>query len=394
MGAKRNFGLDLARALAITMVYFSHGFSSLRALGIGVDLFFLLSGFLIGRIYLRSQSEGSFTFWHFWRARWWRTLPPYFAAIAIAYVVGLLGSHDAIHQFRWYYLFFLQNYLGILGLSVTWSLCVEEHFYLTLPFLGGLVERALGRRSFLWLLPLAALIPQCFRTWSLLHGGLPTNWYWMTHFHCEGLILGVFLAYLYVDHPDLWSRARPLAFAVSLIPILLLAAIQLHPTSSMKFHGAIFLYWAIGFAGWTRLLYDLQWSPTTAAGNLLKNSIHGLALCSYSIYLLHTMFFSDIHTILASWPRGPVKSITILVASFLLCLVFYFLVERPTIHMRDKYLRRKGTLPDALPPASNSTGVSTSLPSGRLPVVAVAETILDGTEPRLRQIPVPKARIL
>jgi len=375
MSAKRNFGLDLARALAIIMVYFSHGFSALRSLGVGVDLFFLLSGFLIGRIYLRSQAEGTFTFWHFWRARWWRTLPPYFAAIAIAYVVGLLGSHDVIHEFRWYYLFFLQNYLGILGLSVTWSLCVEEHFYLTLPFLGGAVERLLGRRSFLWLLPIAALIPQCFRTWALFHGGLPTNWYWMTHFHCEGLILGVFLAYLYVDHPDLWKRARPLAFALSLIPILLFAGLQLRPTSSMTLHGAIFLYWAIGFAGWTRILYDLQWTPSTAAGNLIKNSIHGLALCSYSVYLLHTMFFSDIHHLLASWPRGPVKSITILVASFVLCIVFYFLVEKPTIQIRDKYLKHKGTIPDGLLPGNSSTEVEINPTDNKAAIATVAKAL-------------------
>jgi peptidoglycan/LPS O-acetylase OafA/YrhL len=377
MGAKRNFGLDLARALAITMVYFSHAFTALQSLGVGVDLFFLLSGFLIGRIYLKSQSAGTFTFWHFWRARWWRTLPPYFAAIAIVCAMRLIAPPDKIHEFRWYYLFFLQNYLGILGLSVTWSLCVEEHFYLTLPFLGGAVERLFGRRSFLWVLPVAALAPQCFRTWFLLHQGLPVNWYWMTNFHCEGLILGVFLAYLYVDHPTLWLRAKPLAYVVAVVPILLLIDLRVHPTNSMKLHGAIFLYWAIGFAGWTRLFYDVRWNPATAVGNLVKNAIHGLALCSYSVYLLHTLFFTDIRAALVRWPRGPAKSMTVFIGSFLVCIVFYFLVERPTIQIRDRYLKGKGQMPDVLPPGGARAAVDGIAPPGEQ---AAASSILDVVE--------------
>ena len=87
MHARRNFGLDVARSLAISMVFVSHGISSLDVLGVGVDLFFVLSGFLIGRIYLRAQADaherpGSYTLWKFWSARWFRTLPPYLAALA------------------------------------------------------------------------------------------------------------------------------------------------------------------------------------------------------------------------------------------------------------------------------------------------------------------------
>src|ERR1700712_2974111 len=98
MYANRNFGLDLARALAITMVFLSHGVSALETLGVGVDLFFLLSGFLIGRIYLRSQADahdkpGTFTLWGFWSARWFRTLPPYLAALAF-YVIAQAHFHN------------------------------------------------------------------------------------------------------------------------------------------------------------------------------------------------------------------------------------------------------------------------------------------------------------
>ena len=348
----RNFGLDLARSLAISLVYVSHSFTALRSLSVGVDLFFLLSGFLIGRVYLRTTEDRTFTFWTFWRSRWWRTLPPYFAAIGIAYLLGRVGMPGSIHDIRWYYLAFLQNYLGVVGLSVTWSLCVEEHFYLALPFLGAIALRLLGRRSLIWALPLAALVPQLLRTWAFFHGGLARDWFWMTHFHCEGLILGVFLAYLYVDRPDLWLRLRPMAVVLSAVPVLLLFDLAIRKQSSAQFDSVIFLLWSLGFAGWVRLSYDLQWSPVSAAGVLLKRAIRGLALCSYSVYLIHTLLFSDLRVLLAAWPRGPIKSLTIFVVTLPICVLFYLAVERPTLQLRDRYLKRQGVLPDTMLPAT------------------------------------------
>ncbi|MBS1799574.1 MAG: acyltransferase [Acidobacteria bacterium] len=340
MHGKRNFGLDLARATAISMVYLSHGITVFHSLGIGVDLFFVLSGFLIGRIYFRSQAQPDFSFWRFWQARWWRTLPPYYAAIGVFLLLNLAFPSQP-RPIPWYYLFFLQNYLGVRDMGVTWSLCVEEHFYLALPILGWLAIRYLGRQRLIWVLPLLALFPQLFRLTAILTTGLPADWYWITHFHSEGLVLGVFLAYLFVDHPKLWGRIRPIALGLSLIPVVLLIALSIHYTPSLKLHGGIFLYYALGFAGWVRVAYDIQWAPKSMAANLVKKSIHGLALCSYSVYLLHTAFFTDMRLLIANWNRGAAKSIFILLSSFLMCVIFYFLVERPTIIWRDRSLRKR-----------------------------------------------------
>jgi peptidoglycan/LPS O-acetylase OafA/YrhL len=125
---------------------------------------------------------------------------------------------------------------------------------------------------------------------------------------------------------------------------------MIHPVTSTALQVSICLVWALGFSGWLRVLYDLKWEPASRAGDMVKNSIHGLALCSYSVYLVHVLFFTDIRTLIDAWPRGPVKSGFILASTFLLSLVFYFLVERPTIRMRDKYLGRaadKSTEPEA-----------------------------------------------
>ena len=345
MHTHRNFGLDLARALAITMVFLSHGVSALDTLGVGVDLFFLLSGFLIGRIYLRSQADahdkpGTFTLWSFWTARWFRTLPPYLAALALFALAQPHFHNNPIHP---YYLLFLQNYIGMTGFGPSWSLCVEEHFYLALPLLGFLALRFAGRRNLLWLLPLLALVPQLLRTFAVLGPGLPPNWYWRTHFHCEGLILGVWLAYLFVDRTHIWRRIRTPAIPLAAIPVAMLIYQNLRPEQPLAFRATVFLLYAIGYAAWLRLLYDLRWAPAALPGRMLKATIHGLAIASYSIYLVHTLVFTDVRVLLDGWPRGVLKSTAILAWALVASLVFYFAVERPTIRLRDRLLRPRST---------------------------------------------------
>ena len=353
MHAQRNFGLDLARAVAITMVFLSHGITALDTLGVGVDLFFVLSGFLIGRIYLRSQADaheahGTFTLWGFWSARWFRTLPPYLAALAL---FALAQTHFHNNPTHPYYLLFLQNYIGMAGFGPSWSLCVEEHFYLALPLLGYLGLR-LGRRHLIWLLPLLALVPELLRNTL----PLPPDWYWRTHLHAEGLVLGVWLACLFVDHNDpahnepahnepahrltRWQTLRNVAIPLAVLPFALLAYQFTHPVQPMLFQKSVFLLYALGYTAWVRLLYDLRWTPTNLPQRLIKQTIAGIALASYSIYLLHTLLFTDIRVLLTNLPRGPLKSTLILATTLALSTLFYYAVERPTIMLRDKLLRK------------------------------------------------------
>lgn len=119
----RNFGLDLFRAIAILLVVFSHGKFLLNGTVIenfpffkmldGVDLFFVLSGFLIGGILLKSSSEG--LNWrgvaHFWKRRWLRTLPNYYLILLLNFIFIYCGiiSGD-LEVFSWKFMVFLQNF--------------------------------------------------------------------------------------------------------------------------------------------------------------------------------------------------------------------------------------------------------------------------------------------
>jgi peptidoglycan/LPS O-acetylase OafA/YrhL len=147
----RIVGLDGFRGLLTLMVMMSHYFAELphgfRALSCGriaVIGFFVLSGFLIGRMIIEKQHHTNF-FAVFYVRRFYRIVPPYFAVLAIVYALyAAFDQHHWIHidaSFPWWsYVTFTQNFFmipinsaGPRWLAPTWSLAVEEHFYLLMP---------------------------------------------------------------------------------------------------------------------------------------------------------------------------------------------------------------------------------------------------------------------
>src|SRR3981189_3153154 len=129
--AKRIGQLDGIRAIAISVVFLHHAFQ-IKLLWMGVDLFFILSGFLITGILLKhkEQSLGRY-FGHFYARRARRILPPYCLLLLVTSL--LFGVAWARH---WYFYLFLMNLVPALhiphqmALSLLWSLAVEEQFYL------------------------------------------------------------------------------------------------------------------------------------------------------------------------------------------------------------------------------------------------------------------------
>src|SRR5207249_4772189 len=141
---KRSSTLDIMRAVAIALVLGRHmevcskdtnaGLHYLTALWnrggwVGVDLFFVRSGFLVsGLLFKEHQRYGAISFKHFIIRRGFKIYPPFYGLIAITVVVGLLKGNLDISRLL-HELVFLQNY-GKGGVwPQTWSLAVEEHFY-------------------------------------------------------------------------------------------------------------------------------------------------------------------------------------------------------------------------------------------------------------------------
>jgi peptidoglycan/LPS O-acetylase OafA/YrhL len=366
MTSKRNFGLDALRALAIGTVLLGHGVSALGVLAVGVDLFFVLSGFLVGRIYFRWRRGGYFQLSKFWIERWWRTLPPYIAALGL---YALAEHWIPSNPVNWWYLLFLQTFTGLTGFEPSWSLCVEEHFYLALPLLAMAAERIVGRKNFTWLLPAAFLAPTLLRISTITYlGGLEPwmahRWYRTMPYHCDGLIVGVYLAYLFVERPQWFALARR--------PALWCAPLVVVPDIARLFFGdrLVIEYFeypvrALGFAAWLQLAYTFSWQPLTFVGRLVERSVRGLALISYSVYLLHVLVLTDLHVLLNNWTRGVAKTSFILSATLMVSTVFYFLIERTSIITRDRFLHRSDLLPNPVPEPVAVPAASLSSALGR-----------------------------
>jgi len=170
---KRNFGLDIIRSIAIIMVVFGHyltvPFNELKIsiidsnlkdytffyrlfmyiLGIyGVELFFVLSGFLIGKILINLFAKKTYKthIITFYIRRWFRTLPLYYLFLLIYIFVFIIFPLKAnvfyaiLSKFKFF--FFLQNFDKTAGnfYSITWSLVIEEWFYLLCPLVFAILH--------------------------------------------------------------------------------------------------------------------------------------------------------------------------------------------------------------------------------------------------------------
>lgn len=158
-GLKRLPGLDALRALAITWVILFH--AGTLGLGwplgpvarfgwMGVDLFFVLSGFLIGAQWFEALRADTASFSSFYARRAWRIFPAYLATLALYAFVPAVRERAQM-QPLWQFFTFTENLLidfsSAKTFSHVWSLCVEEHFYVMFPLLSlVLAARATARR--------------------------------------------------------------------------------------------------------------------------------------------------------------------------------------------------------------------------------------------------------
>jgi peptidoglycan/LPS O-acetylase OafA/YrhL len=161
-GRERQPGLDLLRALAIIVVVIYHaalfGFklpSRIDRFGwIGVDLFFVLSGYLIGGQLLAPLARAKqISLGRFFARRVLRIMPAYFVVLAVYFLLPSWREYPDMSQPLWRFLLSIQNVAlhGGTAFSHAWSLAVEDQFYLGLPFILIFVSR--------W--PRAAIITPC-----------------------------------------------------------------------------------------------------------------------------------------------------------------------------------------------------------------------------------------
>ena len=310
----------------------------------GVDLFFVLSGYLIGRqLWKERRSTGKVDVGRFLLRRGMRIWPLYaFIALLSPMLVGKWS-------YKWSDWAFLTNYVPG-RVDGGWSLSTEEQFYILAPLAILLCSRFLKLRG--WVIALvASLLAVSFVRWrtaqSLLAAGvsvakIKTDMYTPFHLHNEGLTVGLLIALLSVGAPALLDgtstrRARVVAVAgaTTLVAVALRAA-----------NGIVFPFLALA------LIYGCAVAVLLSLGTsrlaiFRSRILYTISRLSYGMYLLHFAVLRSIapHVAGALKYIGGQNSITVvltLVASIacstLLAAVTFVLIEHPFLVLRDRVL--------------------------------------------------------
>ncbi|RDS79687.1 acyltransferase [Dyella monticola] len=363
---ERKPGLDLLRAIAILWVMPFHSYIAgymgggvLRWSGwMGVDLFFALSGFLIGsQVFNTLASRGGLDFVDFYLRRSFRTLPAYVVVLAVYLAWPSLREEPRmmpLWQFLTYTLnLFIDPNRG--AFSHAWSLCVEEQFYLLFPLLALLLVRTgrLGRGVAV----IAALVVggMALRAWLWIHvvGPMEANGgdgdttylerlYYPTYARLDDLLGGVALAAARSYRTRAWAWIERNANAAWVAGVLLTGLCMWMFNGQQRFalSANVFGYPVLALA-----MTALVAGAASQRSVLASMSIPGapwLAASSYSFYLTHKMVYGQLHGRFAPWVDGRgLWTVWIYMAAVLVAgAALHYLVERPCLRLREPVRRR------------------------------------------------------
>lgn len=355
---ERIFGLDVLRAAAILLVVFWHSYDAITYLAPGfsipffldgVDLFFVLSGYLIGGILLGVLRKPGLSWWQrlngFWQRRFFRTLPNYYlfllvniALLAMGIGKGLL-NHNALAYFA-----FLQNVWKPLDLFFweSWSLVVEVWFYVLFPlalFLLMGVARLSLRRSFALAVVLCMLLPVLVRhamaadISTIFQQELTVRKLVITRI--DTIVYGVAAALAQFSFPGPWHRLRWPLFALGIAGMVL--APSFYGPEHLRY--SINWYYSLNALSMALLLPLMAVWRTVPVGGVV---ITWLSMTSYALFLVHL----PVRSLLEPYydPARPIGGWAQIAFYWILCFVLSWLVyrwyEKPMMDLRDRFDRR------------------------------------------------------
>jgi peptidoglycan/LPS O-acetylase OafA/YrhL len=333
--------LDGLRAVAILLVLMAHaskthGFpfaddlrTAMAQGGVGVQVFFVISGFLITLLLLRErQKTGEISVYRFYQRRCLRILPAYIAFLLALAGLTLVGTVDLGGR----------EWLGALTYTVNWihepdwkighlwSLSLEEHFYLLWPLLLWLSPR--WARGFAWacivVMPVARLV-----FWMCWQDTVPVEFCTLTRL--DGIAVGCVLAFL-VQHPrwrgvGLWATRR----AAWLGPLAILVLASSMVLSLRWYHFHLLLGYSFNAAAIAVLIWLCITREKGPLGRVLESRpLLLLGTLSYSIYLWQQVFLNPHNP---GWVcRWPVN----LGFAFLAAAASYVFIEAPFLRLKER----------------------------------------------------------
>ena len=358
---QRQPGLDLLRALAIIVVVIYHagimGFplpNRVHRWGwIGVDLFFVLSGYLIGGQLLAELARNErMNLGRFYARRALRIMPAYFVILAIYFLLPLWREYPDMAQPLWKFLFSVQNVAlhGGTAFSHAWSLAVEDQFYLALPFLllvvfwrpraaiiisSVILLGGIGLRAFL-----AAQNPSV--DGGVSFRGFQAWIYYPTWTRLDPLVFGVMIAAIEKFRPRLWQGLTNSATWLWPPAIALVVyALWLGEGDHINFTACVWQFplLAIGMAA----LLICALSPRLPLRRIAIPGAAFIASIAFSAYLVQKLVihgvaeFCEAHGVDT---KSTPAIIGVEISVYAAAAILFFTVERPFLQLRHRVAPR------------------------------------------------------
>jgi peptidoglycan/LPS O-acetylase OafA/YrhL len=356
--------LDGLRAVSIGLVLVDHlshtpatpvHYERLHYVGtVGVEIFFVISGFLITLLLLREQRrDGAISLRGFFLRRVLRIVPAYAAFLLVLFALQLAGRAQC-PGFAWaraltYTTSLFDTQPCTWDLRHTWSLSVEEHFYLLWPCLFALLSR---RLAFLAAAMCVAGTPLLRASIQVILGDGHPDFRFFTLSRMDAIAVGCCLSFLATSRRFQWATRLRGAWTVVLVGAAgAIALTQLDDWQLVVGDWKCLHYFHAFLWGTLRaiLIGAVVWICVCASGGLLGRALNGRLLCflgviSYPMYLWQQMFLHpEREHWTCGWPAGLVSTIAVAAAS-------YFLLERPLLRLKDR-LAKPRHLVTVSPPA-------------------------------------------
>jgi peptidoglycan/LPS O-acetylase OafA/YrhL len=362
--SQRLISLDILRAVAVILVLGRHmnylpiypadlaqmnlAFSAAQVWSrggwIGVDLFFVLSGFLVSSLLFREHKRyGRIRFGHFVLRRGLKIYPAFYFLIAATTFLLWARGYDYIGAATFYEIFFLQNY-GVKLWDHTWTLAIEEHFYLLLPLLLIGLGKIGGRRPdpfravpAVFLLLAVGLLALRLAN-AIANPFIDRTHLFPTHLRIDSLMFGVLLSFLFNYRQEAFltfCRRHLLLLACGGIALLVPAFIFDLETFFIYTAGLTCFYLGSGMLLAAAVASEIPLNGATRA-------LGYLGAYSYSIYLWHMPMLKWGLPVLQRTLNvqfGVWGSVAIyMVGSLMLGVVLARVIEVPILRLRDRLL--------------------------------------------------------
>lgn len=357
------YGLDHLRTLAITLVFLFHfgrifphpeWTNTISKFGwTGVDLFFVLSGYLIAsQLFLKIAQGKGISIKSFFLKRFFRIIPAYLVVVGIYFSFPYVHERESLAPLR-KYLTFTQN----LGLDLrtqgtfshAWSLCIEEQFYLVLPLTLLLLIYLKAFKNGVWILISLFIFGiairyysyQTFVTPNLKSDAIWAIWYkyiyYPTYCRLDGLLIGISIAALFEFKQSIKNKVIEYGNWLLLLSFVILAGAYFLCLDEESIQASVFGFPLVSIGYGFMVLGAI--SPTSFLYKLKCKTTTYIASLSYAIYLIHKFIIHISQTVFSSSSIEKESNLM-----FLICILttligatlINIIIEKPFLKIRDK----------------------------------------------------------